>query len=464
MAVVPGTTSPRGFARRRPRLALVAATFALAAVLGACSEDLDGGAACATLCPGTDLESREVTLSAVSQAAVVPAILETGGEVLLPLIDRRDTVQTRVVVRFDTLLTQFLDTLTNPDSLKPIDTISDASLLLTLERDRSTVQDSVFFEVYDIDDGTNDTTTAGIESRLVPGRLIGTRRVSKSNIVDAVNDTIAIPLSNSALLAIVKRTDESQRRVRLAIKATSPRSVALRVISSLNSAGGPVLRYKQANTATLLAVGARSDDPADVVAAAPLADFTTLPVAAPRRADQVFAIGGLPARRTLLRFAIPDSIDDAAAIIQAELRLVQVPDPLRSMTDTVRVDTSSTGLRERRDTVVVVPLIGVGGEVVIADPVRAGQLARRSIGADQFAVPAIRIVSSDSGVKTIDVAALLRRWTLQADADPRYLVLAAESEGVQAATAYFWSTAASDPSLRPTLYIRYIPRVGYGIP
>lgn len=445
--------------RPRRRLALVTAALALAATLGACSEDLDSSAACATLCPGTNIESRELTLPAITEEEVVPGLVETGAERLLPLIDRKDTVQTRVVFRFDTLLTQYRVGTT--DSLAPIDSVADASLLLTLDRDLSTVQDSVVLEAYDVDDGTDDTTTAGIEAKLVAGRLLGTRRLASAD----VDDTVSIPLNNSFVLAKLKQTTEAQRRLRVAVKVSSPRSVVLRVIATQGGAtDGVLLRYKQNGTTSLLSMIAESDVPSEQSVAALLADFTTLPVRPPVRGGQVLAVGGLPARRTFLRFAIPDSIDEAAAILQAELRLVQVPDPLRALADTVRVDTSSTGLRERKDSVIVLPLIGIGGATIIGDATRASQLARRTVGLDQLGVAALRVAPSDSGTRTLDLAGLLRRWRFLVESEPRYLVLSAESEGAQAATAYFWSSAVSDPTLRPTLYIRYVPRVGYGLP
>ena len=447
--------------RPRPRLALVAALLAFAAVLGACSEDLDSGAACGTLCPGTQLESREVTLQAIVDEDVVPGVLETGAEPVMPLIDRKDTLQTRIAIRFDTLITQYVDSVT--DTLQTIDTLSSATLRLTIDREGSTVQSDVLFEVFDIDDGTDDTTSAGIESRLVEARKIGSRTMTVAQLDPTLGDTVQVPLDVPRLLAILRRTGEPQRRLRVAVRATSARSLVLRVLATSGNQSGPVLLYKHPRSTSSSSMIAFSDVPSDPTAARAIADFTTIPVRAARRTDAVFAVGGLPPRRTVLRFAIPDSIDDAAAIIQAELRLVQVPDPLRVLRDTVLVD-STTGLRERADTVVVLPLIGIGGSAVIDDPVRAGQLAVRALSTDLFAVPALRLSPADSGLRTVDVAGLLRRWRRQADTEPRYLVLTAAAEAAQGATAYFRSSAAADPAQRPTLYIRYIPSVGYGIP
>lgn len=454
-------TRRRATLRPRPRLARVGALLAVAVLLGACSEDLETGRACGTLCPGTELQSREVTLAAIVDEDVVPALLETGAETVMPLIDRKDTVQTRVAIRFDTLITQYVDSIT--DSLRTIDTLSSATLRLTIDRAGSTVQSDVLLEVFDVDDGTDDTTAAGIESRLVEARQIGSRTATVAQLEPTLGDTVQIPLDVPRLLAILRRTSEPQRRLRIAVRATSARSLLLRIVGTSGSQGGPTLLYKHPASTATSAMIAFSDTPSEPAAARALADFTTVPVRPARRTDAVFAVGGLPARRTVLRFAIPDSIDDAAAIIQAELRLVQVPDPVPALRDTVLVD-SVTGRRERADTVVVLPLIGVGGSAVIDDPVRAGQLAVRSLSTDLFGVPALRLSPSDSGLRTIDLAGLLRRWRRQPDTDPRYLVLAAAAEAAQVGTAYFRSTAASDATQRPTLYIRYIPSVGYGIP
>ena len=455
MAGVHRSTTPRP----RPRLAFVTAVLALAALLGGCSEDLETSVGCATLCPGTDVKSIELTLDAIAEERVVPGIVETGAETLLPLIDRKDTVQTRAVLRFDTLLTKY--SLRNTDSLLPIDSVIKARILLSLDRGRSTVQDTVYLEAYDIDDGTDDTTAAGIESRIVPGRLIGSRTLVRADVLD----TVSIPLDNSAVKAKIQKATDPERRLRVALRARSPRSLVLRVVATQGGATrGPLLLYEQQGDSVQFSMIAESDVPADPHVAGLLADFTTVPVRPPVRSDAVFAVGGIPPRRTFLRFAIPDSIDEAAAVLQAELRLVQVPDPLRVLLDTVTVDTTSSGRRERADTVVVLPLIGIGNTTVIGDPVRAAQLARRTIGLDQLFVPALRVSPADSGTRTINLAGLLRRWRFQAEGEPRYIVLSAESEGAQAASAYFWSSAAADPTLRPRLYIRYVPRVGYGLP
>lgn len=448
----------------------LAGALALAATLGACNEDLDSGAACATLCPGTELETREVTLDAITQDATVPAVLETGAEPDLegiafgiPLIDRKDTVQTRLVVHFDTLFSRYTagtDTVTSP-----ITAVTRSGIVLSFDSTRSTIQDSITIRAYDIDDGSEDTTTAGIESRLVPSRLVSTVTVGKPGL----RDSIFVPLTSEFVVGKLQATGTG-KRIRLAFSVTSPRSAVLRVIPTLiGGTAGPRLRYTAPDTNDTFDLPARSGDASvDIVDATRRADFFTLPVRPPVRNDAVLAVGGLPARRAVLRFAIPDSIREAAAIVRAELRLVQVSDPLAALVDTARVDTSATGRKQRIDTVTVLPLIGIGAEIAASDPVRAGQLARRTLAATGFSIGAFQVLpqvaAGDSAIRKIDLGGMIRRWNNLDDDQPRYIVLASRYEAAQASTFYFWSNAAPDPNVRPRLFIRYIPRVGYGLP
>lgn len=448
----------------------LAGALALAATLGACNEELDSGAACATLCPGTELETREVSLDAITLEATVPAVLETGAEPDLegiafgiPLIDRKDTLQTRLVIHFDTLFARYTagtDTVTSP-----ITAVTRSGVTLRFDSTRSTIQDSVTIRAWDIDDGSNDTTTAGIEAKLVPSRLVSTVTVAKPGLLDS----IFVPLSSEFVVGKLQATGTG-KRIRLAFSVTSPRSAVIRVIPTLaGGASGPRLRYLAPDTTDKFDIPARSGEASvDLETATRRADFFTLPVRPPVRTDAVLAVGGLPARRVVLRFAIPDSIRAAAAIVRAELRLVQADDPLAPLVDTARVDTTASGRRQRIDTVTVLPLIGIGAEIAASDPVRAGQLARRTLTATGFSIGALqvlpRVPAGDSAIRTIDLGGMIRRWNNLDEDEPRYIVLASRYEAAQAATFYFYSNAAPDPAVRPRLFIRYIPRVGYGLP
>ena len=458
MAGVHRSVSPRG-ARRRSWLPLLGA--ALLAVTAACAEDLESGAACPALCPGTDIPLRDTVIEAVAVQRVVPGIVLTGTEAELLLADRADTLQSRVVIRFDSLTARYragTDTVTTA-----VTAVDSTFLFLATLSDRSLIPESFVIRAYDVGGAGDDTTAAAIEAQLVPSRRIAEQAFTRAE----VKDSLKLAISDSAVLAAISRADVAQRGLRVALVVESADAVMLRIVTSGGGSFAPRLRYRpNASTSTRLSVAPRSRTPAsDPSAAAELADFVTMPVRPPQPDPSFLAVGGLPARRTYLRFDLPEGIIDSATIVRAELRLVQRPAPVQ---DWLAYYGDSL-LTPRRDTVVVLPLIGLAGSSV-TDPVRAAQLAQRAllrfsggVLVDSLSLGALRLAPSDSGERRIDLGRLVRRWRDDATDSPRSIVLAAESEGAQLASVLFFSSAA-DPLLRPRLYIRYIPRVGYGLP
>jgi hypothetical protein len=83
------------------------ARLALSFALGACSEDLGAGAACPALCPNEPLATRDTVFDPVVLDTTLTGYPGIGREGVLPLIARGDTLDTRVVLRFDTLPASF---------------------------------------------------------------------------------------------------------------------------------------------------------------------------------------------------------------------------------------------------------------------------------------------------------------------------------------------------------------------
>ena len=88
--------------RRVPAVALLAGAMLLAG----CKEDLDGGAACPALCPGQNVVVTDTVLEAVVFDTVVTGTPSIGSEGALLLASRGDTIDTRVIMRFDSLTTR----------------------------------------------------------------------------------------------------------------------------------------------------------------------------------------------------------------------------------------------------------------------------------------------------------------------------------------------------------------------
>src|SRR5437764_884011 len=80
-------------------LVAIAAVFSIAA----CSEKLEAGRACPLLCPQQSISLRDTTIDAVVSDTTVPGLPPIGSESYLMLASHGDTVETRVIVRYDTL-------------------------------------------------------------------------------------------------------------------------------------------------------------------------------------------------------------------------------------------------------------------------------------------------------------------------------------------------------------------------
>jgi hypothetical protein len=156
------------------------------------------------------------------------------------------------------------------------------------------------------------------------------------------------------------------------------------------------------------------------------------------------AVGGLPNRRTYLRFDIPSDLIDSASIVRATLILTQ------QRVFGVAAD----------DTVGVFPYFVTAGSAV-TDLSRAALIITpgSALGLDS-----LKVVPSDSGEVSLDVVQLLRAWRGQRiDLVPRALVLRTSLEGLLPIEVRFFSTEAAE-TLRPRLRLTYIPRTEIGLP
>src|SRR5947209_11736765 len=80
-------------------LTAVTAVFTIAA----CTEKLEGGASCPLLCPEQAAALKDTTINAVSFDTTVVGLPPIGSEKFLMLASHGDTLETRVIIRFDTI-------------------------------------------------------------------------------------------------------------------------------------------------------------------------------------------------------------------------------------------------------------------------------------------------------------------------------------------------------------------------
>jgi hypothetical protein len=434
--------------RNGVRAALALASLAAAA----CSEKLEEGGACGTLCPTPQIVITDTVLTPVDTGVTVPGYPGSGQEGRLLLAVRPTDLDVRSVIRFDTLPTRFA--LKSTDTTTAPITHADSSLLhVRLDLASSVVRGPVTIELFDVDNGgVSDTAVRSALPFFVDSRRIGSRTFQRTDLRDT---TLTLPISDSALVAKAS----TGKRLRIGLRATSAFETVLRFVSTETGAGAgtaPFLTFRPSlDTASRGLTVSVSDR--DTVSALSTAfdrrDYTILasgetPVSA--SANDV-EVGGLPGRRAYLRFALPASFyDTTVTIVRAQLELTQLP-------------TSSTP-----DTVAVFPVLSFAGRAV-TDPRRAAgliDLGALSATNGLFPVDSLRLAVADSGARSSNVLRIVRYWTaLSERQNPHVLVLRTRYEGTDPGTIRFATGAPAVPlAARPRLVISYVKRVPFNLP
>lgn len=422
---------------RRARHVVLAA--AAAASLGACNEHLDAGSACPSLCPGLSVPIKDTVLTPIldfdTTLVGYPSI---GTEAGIPLASRGDTLDVRGVIRFDSLQLLFAPP---GDTLRPVSQVDSAFVRMRLNLTQSRLPSSVTFELYDVDTIADDGNTAAVLSLFRPGRLITTLTQSRAEITDSLR----FPLSNAWLLQKI----QAGANVRLGLRLVGSGPVSLRVHSVETGLNAEIRYHVSPDTAVhQVIVSPYSKTPAEPLSLA--SDFRDYAVVArnalPGAGAFAFSTGGVPARRAYLRFNVPQWLIDSTTIVRATLLLTQSP---------------QRGFDERDSVTVIGQAVAATNR--ITDLYRSSQIL---IPAGLFIADSIRVAPADSGVRSLEMNALLRVWnssTSVNEAPQRAIVLLQKEEGLHGAEVRFFN-ARSPASVRPKLRVSYIPRVDFGVP
>jgi hypothetical protein len=415
-----------------PRALVTAALFVS---ISSCSENLDSSGVCGVLCPPIGGEVKTIILdAAVEVDTTVQAFSGLGTDPALLLAKRGDTLDARVIIRFDSLPKTFIPT---GDTARPIASVDSAYIQLHLDTLSIKGGEPITIEAYDVDTVANDTSTAAVLALFRPDRFISSQTFSRAQLTD----TVKYFISNAALLSRI----QNGQPLRVGLRATgTPASTQLRFFSGESVGGGPVLFFRATpDTATKpLTVIPFSRTPADNrILAAVLVDYTVIAEAPPEAPPGVLSVGGLPARRTYFRFNIPDSIIDSSTVVRATLLLNQIPNPALDPNDTLRI----------------LPQIVLAGKVV-TDPTKASQIIA-AVSTDT-----LRLRPGGSGEAGLELARAFALWHASApDSLPRAIVLQSSTEGSSPLELRF-SSSEDIAALRPRLRISYTSRVPLGLP
>lgn len=405
------------------------------AVAAACTENLEGGAACPSLCPEQSEQFRDTTFEAVAFDSSLAGYPALGIAPNLLLANRPDTLVTRVIMRFDVLRSSYFQNGTG--AIDSITTVDSVFLKIPLDTTGRRGSAPVEIEAFDVDTAVNDTVPAVVRSLFRPDRRIGSLTVTPST----TGDTVRIPLSRTVLQA--KIAARAPLRVGLRLAGESGQ---LRVRAFTFGVSSSTLQYDPATDTTYqpLVITAQTTIPnASAEVNLAYTTYALIDVGSPGPGPNTLVVGGVPAHRSYLRFNVPRRITDSSTIVRADLLLTQ----------------QRSGFGSAGDTVAIYPLVPTAVEGV-SDLRRAIDLAAEGA---LFRLDSTRFVPRDSGQRAINVLSLARTWrTLPLDV-PRAIALRIGLEGAQPAELRFFNRTAP-ASVRPKLRITYLPKSEFVLP
>ncbi len=424
----------RPWSRLRAPLLLVGCILT-ASVVAACTENLEGGAACPTLCPTRSESFRDTTFEAVTLDTSLSGYPVLGLAPELLLANRPDTVVTRIVMRFDALTQEYA--VNGGSTTEPISTTDSTYLRLQIDSTGFKGTDSVTIDVFQVDTTVNDSVTSVVKSLFKPSRRMGRIKVVPSTL----RDSLRIPLDKRVVDSLIL----GGYRMRLGLQITGGKG-QLRFLAFSSGAPSPSVTYDANTDTTYTPIIVQANTTIPQGTTEQILGYTVyniIDVGSPPPPTNTLTVGGFPAYRTYLRFAVPSHISDSSTIVRAELLLTQRRSFFGSYADTVAI----------------LPIIPTG-TALVTDLRRLIDLSADGAFA---AVDSTRLVPSDSGVRKINVLTLTRSWPALPKGVARSLAFRISGEGSQPAELRFFSSEAP-AGLRPRLRITYLPKSEFALP
>ena len=420
--------------RFRGPLLLCGLVFA-AVTAAACTESLDGGAACPSLCPSKAESFRDTIVDAVVLDSSLGGFPSLGLSPLILIANRPDTVVTSAIIRFDALPTVYSPNRgTAVDSIRAVDSVY---LRFPLDSTGRRGTTPVTLEVYDVDTTASDSVSAVVRSLFRPDRRIGSLLLTPS----AIGDSIRIPFSKTVLAAKIA----AKGRLRLGVRIRGG-SGQLRAVAFVAGAGAPTVVFDPSTDTTF---APQQISPSTIVPNSTsdvelaYSVYTISDLASPPPGANTLVVGGFPAYRTYLRFNVPSRITDSSTIVRAEVLLTQRASTFGNASDSVGlfalVPTTTDLVTDLRR---------------ILDLAAAGSTA---------GIDSTPLLPSSAGVRAVNVLPLARAWrTLPANV-PRAIAFRIRLEGSQPSELRFYSSKAP-AALRPRLRITFLPRSEFALP
>jgi hypothetical protein len=287
-------------------LGWLAAFAMLAGAMTGCQERLTAPAECPELCPGGQSRVFDTVISplANSDTSYVGYVARTSASALL-VSNGLPASEDRAVIRFSARA----DSIAVRDTMRAY-AVDSALLALNLVA-RDTLVNGLKLYLYRIDPGVDaDDTFESIDQQLIPTAIIDSIEVPdsvNSGLVQTVLrgadvEKVALPTGGGGILAIG-----------VAMAADQPSGV--RLGSSAVGTGGTFISYVTLDVPDTGSVRRQS------MSRTPA--FNAFVTQSPLVPDNAFlTVGGEPSARALLRFDLPEDIENSATIVRATLELV----------------------------------------------------------------------------------------------------------------------------------------------
>ncbi len=415
------------------RLLRLATLPLLTAAATACQEDLRGGAACPGLCPEQAIAMRDTVLFPIVLDTTLIGYPPAGGEGVLLLALRPDTIETAVVLRFDQVPTEYTRV-----TLQPALSFDSAAVVLTLTQPHE-VTAPLAIQIFDVDTLAADLNLDAVRATLRSDRLLAT-------IDFEVGDSIPTPLRLELPADEIGDKILDSLRVRLGLRFVSTSPQELRILSSRTASVPALALVPVLESGPVGAnVGVHSATPPGLGPQVPeMSDYTLVLQGSPPPPAGALVVGGLPGRRVFMRFSFPVGLVETTTVVRAALILTQIPNERAGPTDSVFIFPRA---------VLANPRLEPGKAALLLAEV--GSLALVPSGTRPI----------DSGELPIDLAQLVRQWGgVDTMLVQRSVVLQAGEEGLFPQEIHFYSSEAADPGVRPRLRLTFIPRTRFGLP
>jgi hypothetical protein len=385
----------------------------LAALSTACQEELTAPAECPEQCPGGDARVFDTVLTPLpgSDTSYTGYLVRHRAGALL-VSNGLPAAEARAIVRFNA----------RPDSIEVRDTfraytVDSVLLSLNLIR-RDTLLDGLKLYVYRIDPATVDSnaTFATVTSQLVPGAIIDSIAVA-----DTLNAGLVRIILRGADVTKVALPAEGDGVLAIGVAMATPPASGVRIGSAAAGTGASFISYVTVDVPDTGSVRKQT-----LTAST---GFNTYVLASPLTADpDLLTVGGEPSSRALLRFDLPQPIEDSATIVRATLELIPVEPVLGLPTDPPLLQ----GTALFADLGAKSPVVTTDDRFIVADTISVGT-------ADTI---------------RLDVTSLVRLWQA-VEERPEAIFLSLLPEAASFSRPVFGSTRSGTPG-PPRLRVTYL--------